>query len=158
MPDDVLARSHEQAARTRHPGGRPAFVPTPQQRELVELARANGVPIATIAKIVKVPLRTVNRHFRAELALGKERVAVALGAVVLRAAMGGDWRAAMAWLGRHGGPEWRNIEGRLHAGMPGGAPIPVTGTGKVVIVELPPNGRTDVSPDEIEAEDNAGEG
>jgi hypothetical protein len=151
--DAISAPPNESQDTIRSAAGRPPFAPTSEQRHLVELARANGVPVKTIARLLGVNLRTLTRHFRQELADGRDRVVSALGAVVLNAALAGDWRAAIAWLSRHGGPEWRKTEGHLHAGLPGGEPIRVS-TGRVTIVELPDNHRTDISPDEIAAEGN----
>jgi hypothetical protein len=105
------------------------------------------------ARLVGINLRTLRKHFRTELANGKERVTSTLGAVVLNAALGGDWRAALAWLSRFGGPEWKNTETRLHAGLPGGDPIRVS-TGRITVVELPDNHRPDISPEDLAAEGN----
>jgi hypothetical protein len=111
------------------------------------------VPVKTIARLLGINLRTLNRHFRQELAHGRDRVVSALGCVVLNAGLAGDWRAAIAWLSRFGGPEWKNTETRLHAGLPGGDPIRVS-TGRVTIVELPDNHRPDISPEDLAAEGN----
>jgi hypothetical protein len=91
--------------------GRPPFEPTPDQRTLVQVLRANGTPVKTIAKALKIDRGTLNKHFRAELDSGKMIVKSMLGAVIIRAGMNGDWRAALAWLARFGGPEWATPEG-----------------------------------------------
>jgi hypothetical protein len=118
------------------PGGRPAFVPTSGQRRLVEVLRANGVPMPVIASLLDVDIKTVRRHFRAELQTGKERVTAALGAVVVRAGLGGDWRASLAWLARYGGPDWRHVEKRVLSGDPDAPPIQFTDPNAMTAEEI----------------------
>jgi AcrR family transcriptional regulator len=94
--------------------GRPPHEPTPPQRQLVQVLRANGIPFGAIARELGITLPTLRKHYRDELANGTEKVIAALGAVVVRAALGGDWRAAEKWLARFGGPAWKPVEVRQH--------------------------------------------
>jgi DNA-binding Lrp family transcriptional regulator len=102
------------AAEPKRGRGQPPYEPTPQNRQLVQVLRANGIPFRAIARELKISLPTLRKNFREELANGTEVVVAALGAVVVRAALGGDWRAAKEWLSRFGGPAWKNVEVRQH--------------------------------------------
>jgi hypothetical protein len=86
--------------------GQGAHVPTERDRDIVQRLRANGTPIKVIACAIGISQPTLYKRYRAELDYGTEHVIAALGAVILRAAMNGDWRAALSWLKRFGGPLW----------------------------------------------------
>lgn len=92
--------------------GRPPFEPTEQQKQLVSVLRANGISERMIARNLRINVRTMKRAFRHELKEGKEQVIAALGASVIRAGLQGDWRAALSWLARFGGPEWQETQRR----------------------------------------------
>lgn len=103
-------------------GGRPPFEPSDRDRYLVQVLAGNGVAQAVIAKLIGdgIDLKTLRKHFRRELSDGTSRIRAGLSVVVVRAGLSGDWRAALAWLARFGGPEWRQTEGRLHEFPDGG--------------------------------------
>lgn len=92
--------------------GRPPYEPTSQERQIVQVLRANGISERMIAENLHINVRTMRRAFRRELARGKEQVVAALGASVIRAGLQGDWRAALSWLARFGGPEWQEVQRR----------------------------------------------
>jgi len=129
----------EQAHRKR---GRQAFVPTDKQRQTVQVHRANGDGLATIAGRVGITEKTLRKHFSAELADGHAQVCAAMGAAVVRAGLAGNMYAAKYWLSTHGGPEWRENK-RVQIGAFEGAPPVAAGGEARVVVYLPDNGRGD---------------
>jgi hypothetical protein len=87
-----------------------AFKPTEDQRRLVQVMRANGVPVNIIAKNIVaggIDYKTLVKHFATELEDGLEQIRAELGRVVVRSGLNGDWRAAIAWLQRFGGQTWK---------------------------------------------------
>jgi hypothetical protein len=142
----------KRASRAKDPAdrkkmGRPPYVATQDQRGIVAAMRANGTPVRIIARNIGVHFDVLRREFREELAEGKAQIKAVLGASVIRAGINGDWRAAIAWLRVHGGPEWQNVERRLIGGIPGSegaAPIPLDVNAKVTVY-LPDNGRRNIT-------------
>jgi len=102
----------------RHPGGRPPFTPTEQQRQTVEVLVAHGNGERVIAKVIGIDRKTLSKHFRDELRDGREMLTAHMGLAIVRAALAGDWRAAAYWLAIHC-PAWRKpkhiaVSGSLH--------------------------------------------
>jgi hypothetical protein len=89
----------EQAADSPEPnkGGRPAFVATDQQREMVMTLAGMLCPHDQIARFLSIGHSTLKRHFRNELTNGREQLLVRLKQVIARQAMAGSIRAA-TWL------------------------------------------------------------
>jgi len=123
----------------RRPPGHPPFEPAHDQRQLVQVMRANGDTLAIIARNIGIDEKTLRKHFKDELADGHAQVVAAVGASVVKAALAGNIYAAKYWLSTHGGPEWKVIEGRQIGGMPDAPPIAISDA-KVTIF-LPDNGR-----------------
>lgn len=101
---------------------------------------AEFVSPGAIARTVGIDMKTLNKHFRTELAEGKATVVAAIGASVVKAALAGNLFAARYWLSCFGGPQWRVTEDRRIGGLPDTPPIPV-GLDAKVVVYLPDNGR-----------------
>jgi len=118
--------------------GRPPYVPTIEERHCVQVLATNRASVKIISRLLRLSKPTVRKAFKAELADARETVIAALGAVVVNAALEGDWRAALSWLSRFGGPEWRKTETRLHSGLDGALPIEVNAKARVVIVPADP--------------------
>ena len=53
--------------------GRPAFVPTDEQKSFVKAMRMNGVQQDRVAEVLKIDPKTLRLHFRDELTLAKDR-------------------------------------------------------------------------------------
>ena len=66
----------------KRPEGRPPWQPTDQQRRIVQAMGAHGVPQESIAKTLGVAAKTLRKHCKTELEIGKiiaiSRVAEAL--------------------------------------------------------------------------------
>jgi hypothetical protein len=76
------------------------FVPTPQQRQLVQMAAAIGIPQDRIARLVAFPetiaIGTLTKHFAEELELGGDRANLAVAGNLFRHATGSDKQAVTA--------------------------------------------------------------
>lgn len=70
--------------------GGEAFVPTLDQREGVAQLRSCGWQIPDIAKAMRIPLRTLERHFKEELTDGAAFVRGMVSRGIARGALAGD--------------------------------------------------------------------
>ena len=77
--------------------GRPAFAPTPMQRETVKLMVAGGIQQPAIAGVLGISEPTLRRHFRKEIANGAAEVALIVVAAHLKRIRAGDMRAIEWW-------------------------------------------------------------
>jgi hypothetical protein len=118
-----------------YPPKRPRRPPTPheptqQQRDMVRVLIANGVPHDIIAEVLSISPPTFKKHYRVECRTGFERIKALIGTAVVRSAMNGNVGAQKYWLGTHGGPEWRvprELQGDLTDPMQGTATIVIHG-------------------------------
>jgi hypothetical protein len=87
------------------------FTPTDSQRYLVRVLVALGTSLDIVARYVAesggISEKTLRKHFADEIATGREWVIAGLGLTVIRAGLGGDWRASLAYLARFGPPGWK---------------------------------------------------
>ena len=77
--------------------GRPAFEPTPMQRETVKVMVAGGIQQPAIAGVLGISEPTLRRHFRKEIANGAAEVALLVVAAHLKRIRAGDMRAIEWW-------------------------------------------------------------
>jgi len=77
--------------------GRPAFAPTPMQRETVKVMVAGGIQQPAIAGVLGISEPTLRRHFRGEIANGAAEVALIVVAAHLKRIRAGDMRAIEWW-------------------------------------------------------------
>jgi hypothetical protein len=114
--------------------GRPAYVPTEDQRRFVQAMRANGVDNETIAGVLRISISTLKKYFRPELADGFELIKARMGLALVKAALNGNVGALRVSLVMRGGPEWR---------IPKGAALSDDNDDSEEVVHffLPPNGR-----------------
>lgn len=151
MPEGVDLVAH-QGTKSRRGGGTgkgdPGHIPTEPYRHTVSVLRANGAAEETIARLLRMKVDTLRKHYPGELKDGRETITAALGSIVVNAGLNGNVHAALSWLGRFGGEEWKKSENRLHGGIPGAAPIGIEARSRVVIV-LPDNGRPTLTPGEV---------
>lgn len=75
---------------SKHPGGRPSFKPTPEQRSSVQLMAGHGWEQDKIAKLLKIQAKTLRKHFREELDNGAVNVEAALVAAQFKRATSSD--------------------------------------------------------------------
>ena len=142
-------RGHSNKGRGNGNGkGRLPHAPTEPYRHTVSVLRANGTPDTVIARLLRLGVDALRKHYGNELQEGKETVTAALGSVVVNAGLNGNISAALSWLSRFGGEEWKKVEARLHGGLAGAPPIGVEARARVVIV-LPDNGRPSVASGEV---------
>ena len=125
----------------RNVGGRPEFMPTPEQRKLVQILVGLQVPIVQIARMVGTPPiseNTLRKHFAEELINGKDTLVASLKTMVVKAAQNGSVRAQTWLLERLAGPDFAP-QMRL-GGIDGAPPIAVNAETQVVVY-LPDNNR-----------------
>lgn len=90
------------------PGGRiPTFVPTDEQRHTVMVLSANDVRVPIIAQALRINEKTLAKHFRKEMDLGREHITARVGYAVVKEALAGNIAAARYWLSTHGGKAWQ---------------------------------------------------
>lgn len=79
--------------------GRPAFVPTPEERELVAKLSGLGLPQNQIRMLVRggIALETLLEHFRVELDEGKAKTGWDIANALYSKAMKGDVTAMIWW-------------------------------------------------------------
>ena len=105
----------------RKPGTKP-MVPTQDQREMVTRLASVGTRQDVIARILKISIDTLARHFRAELDCGVEEANAQVAATLFDKARSGDTGAIVWWEKTRAGK--REISRLEHSGIDGG-PIPL---------------------------------
>jgi hypothetical protein len=152
----VVQPGDEEGAEWQHPK---THVPTPEQREVVNVLAAHGTQIYVIAKILRIGITTLKRHYRAELNLAFDELKAKIQLSVAKRALAGDLNACKYWLSRFC-PEWR-----LPADLgedTAAAPAAIAGPhnhddGEVVHFYMPPNHRDEPEVLEVEGEVIEGE-
>lgn len=86
-------------------GGRPSFVADNTQRVAVSALAACGTRFALIAQHVGVDTKTLRRHFRQELADGRQDANARIAKSLFDSALGGNTVAQIFWLKTRAG--WR---------------------------------------------------
>ena len=101
---------------------KPSHEPTDAQRQLVQLHTTVGTTQAVIADILGIDLKTLRKHYRAELDQAKSKANATIGGALFNKAKGGDTAAMIFWMKTQAG--WRERQEIEHSGPDGGA-IPV---------------------------------
>ena len=74
------------------------FVPTDEERKLVESMSGFGVPFEQIAVLTRdIDLKTLKKHFRKELDMGKAKANSKIGQTLFQKATGGDTASLIWW-------------------------------------------------------------
>ena len=73
--------------------GRPAFKPTDEQREQVIALSSNGLPHIQIAQIIGCAPKTLRKHFREELNIGKIKANAKVAGALYQSALDGNVKA-----------------------------------------------------------------
>ena len=78
--------------------GRPPFVPTAEERALVEQMTSVGIPQESQCLLIRgIDSKTMRKHFRHELDTAKIKANLAIGGMLFAKAMGGDTTAMIFW-------------------------------------------------------------
>ncbi len=81
-----------------HTGGKKPHVPTKETRQTVEIMVAGGTPQEAIAEYIGVKSkRTLHKHYRRELAVGKTKIDTIVIGAHLKKIQQGDMRAIEWW-------------------------------------------------------------
>ncbi len=104
--------------------GRPPFVPTEDERKLVEQMCAVGITHEQIAMVVRdgIDADTLKKHFAEELRTAKIKANAKIGGSLFNQAMSGNTSAAIFWAKTQMG--WKETQAH-EIGGPGGASINV---------------------------------
>lgn len=94
--------------RTLRPGeGRPPFVPTTAQRQLVTVWRGTGIAPDDIARQIGISPHTLRKHFPDELDHGLTTLVSKMSAKVVTKALAGDGQMLKFYLTNFGGDAWK---------------------------------------------------
>ena len=112
--------------------GRPAFVPTDDERKQVEALSGYGLPQDQIAILIRggIHIETLRDHFATELVSGKAKANGQVGKTLFQKAMGGD-TAAMIWWSK-AQMRWAETQKHEHTGTDG-APIEIKKIERVIV-------------------------
>lgn len=102
--------------------GRPTFIPSAAQRQMVLVWRGTGIAPADIARQVGVSLATLNKHFHEEMAHGMTTIISKMSAKVVTKALGGDGAMLKFYLANFGGDLWKEKK-QLELTGKDGAPL-----------------------------------
>ena len=78
--------------------GRPPFKPTDEQREQVIALSSNGLPHIQISRIIGCAPKTLRKHFREELNIGKIQANAKVAGALYQSALNGNVKAQTFWL------------------------------------------------------------
>jgi hypothetical protein len=104
----------------KHPGGRPEFVPTDEQRRLVEAMASVGIPQPQIGSVIGICHVTLRKHFRDELDNAEIKANAKVAGNLFRQATKDDPRsttAAIFWTKTRMG--WKEPVYNVHSGSVG---------------------------------------
>ena len=91
--------------------GRPPFKPTDEQREQVKAMSSHGVPHRQQAPLIGCAPKTLRKHFREELNIGKIQANAKVAGALYQSALDGNVKAQTFWLKAVGGwQEAGNVE------------------------------------------------
>jgi hypothetical protein len=139
---------------TRPSAGRPPFVPTQKQRDMVIGLTGLLVPVEVIARKVMndgegMDPETLRKYFSRELEIGREDTIAGLKGIMLAHAQRGSIRAAQFLIEKLGGAEFAP---RLRVGgIEDAPPIKVSAEARITVY-IPDNGRDKPPPAEATPE------
>jgi hypothetical protein len=99
--------------------GRPAFNPSPKQRNFVEIALAGGIRVEDICAVLEITHTTFRKYFRGEATAGKTKRNAAVISALYKAAIGGNVTAQIYWTKAQMG--WKETSRLEHTGKDGEA-------------------------------------
>jgi len=92
---------------------RQAHQPTKESRQLVQLHAAVGTTVAHIAEIMEISEKTLRKHYRVELDLGRAKANATIGGALFNSAKEGNTVAQIFWLKTRAG--WRETNRVEHS-------------------------------------------
>lgn len=92
------ARRKSRALKAAAKPGRPEFEATAEQREKVEILIGGGMVIEEIAAAMELSEKTLRKHFRRELLVGRSRKRAEVLAAMFKAGVGGNVSAQKAYI------------------------------------------------------------
>ena len=103
----------------REGSGRPAFVPTAEDRKQVELLSGMGLPQDQIATLISggISIDTLRKHFESELIAGKAKANSQVAKTLFQKATSGDTTAAIWWSKTQ--MRWSEVQRVEHSGVNG---------------------------------------
>ena len=112
--------------------GRPALVPTPEERQIVEELSGLGIPQEQIASAVRggIDKVTLYKYFRMELDEGKRKMNAKVAKRAWQRIEEGSDKILELWLRTQ--CRWSNTEKHEHSG-PGGEPIEFKKIERIII-------------------------
>jgi hypothetical protein len=112
LPGPTRARAKTKPWRLPH-------MPSQEYHDTVKVLAANGVSAETIRLSLHLDHKTFDKHYAADALAenAREEITIALKTSTLWRALEGDWRCALSWLARFGGPEWKLPKRHVHAGL-----------------------------------------
>jgi hypothetical protein len=88
--------------------------PKPQVAEDIKLLAAIGTPQPRIARMLRMSLETMHKHYKEELDLGADHCGFVVGGKIFEAAKRGEQWACTLWAARRMG--WKESNVMEHAG------------------------------------------
>lgn len=113
--------------------GRPAAEFNDQQREQVRALAGYGLTHDQIAVVTRIPLGTLEKHFKRELSEGVQVANAAAIQYLFQNVKAGNVAAQIFWAKVRCG--WREVNSHEFSG-PNGKPIPIEDTNRQVIASL----------------------
>jgi hypothetical protein len=80
----------------KHPGGRPPYVPTEEQRKMVEAMTSFGVTQIEVCTVLGIDKKTLNKYYREELDRAHIKANAKVAANLFRQATKDDFRSTTA--------------------------------------------------------------
>jgi len=93
--------------------------PTDEQRKLVETSAGLGLPHEQIAALIGIEDKTLRKHYRAELDLGKAKASAQIAKTLFNKAQSGDTTALIWWTKAQ--MRWAETQKQEVSGPDGGA-------------------------------------
>lgn len=123
----MASTAKSKAASSKHPGGRPEFAPSKEQRAIVKQLAAFGVPHVNICEMVvgagnpPIDVKTLKKHFAYELDNGLHEAVAKVAGSLFKNALDGNITAQIFYLKTRGG--WRETPTALELSGKDGTPI-----------------------------------
>lgn len=92
-------------------------IPTAEQRQIVQLHATIGTAQSLLSRIIGIDEKTLRKHYREELDLGKAKANAVIGGALFNKAKSGDTTAMIFWMKTNAG--WRETSNVNHTSEDG---------------------------------------